>query len=241
MPGGGNLRISLLDSSTPPGARTVSGGGSDEAVLVIEDTGVGMSEEVVSKLFDPFFTTKPRGKGTGLGMAMVHGIVEEHDGTIHVESQPGNGTRISLRLRRCEAPDAIAEDAVSGDAIAGECKRRVLLAEDNEFVRAVMIQTLKAAHFEVVDVCSGAEAWARFKDSPDDFAVVILDADLPEMSGSRCLREIRSLRPNTPALLVTDSPDVDADEDRDEHLVVLCKPFKMSQMVSLTRILLAKG
>lgn len=240
MPSGGALRISLLEESKTVASTIGSADEATEAVLVIEDTGVGMSPDVVSRIFDPFFTTKPRGKGTGLGMAMVHGIVEEHNGEVRVESQPGQGTRISVRLPCCDPPipSPDTEDTATTAAIGRG--KTVLLAEDEEFVRRIMIETLNGAGFEVADFTSGAQALASFKDTPGKFALAVLDIDLPEMSGLHCMQEIRMTSPNTPILLVTGEPEVDVDEDQDERLVVLHKPFKMAQLMSLARILLAE-
>lgn len=240
MPSGGTLRISLLEENKTVASTIGSADEATEAVLVIEDTGVGMSPDVVSRIFDPFFTTKPRGKGTGLGMAMVHGIVEEHNGEVRVESQPGQGTRISVRLPCCDPPIPSPDTENTDTTAAIGQGKTVLLAEDEEFVRRIMIETLKGAGFEVVDFTSGAQAMASFNDTPDRFALVVLDIDLPEMSGLHCMKEIRKTSPNIPILLVTGEPEVDVDEDQDERLVVLHKPFKMAQMMSLARILLAE-
>ncbi len=237
MPTGGVLQVSLLQVRSTADSRETAAAEENEALLMVEDTGVGMSPDVAAQIFDPFFTTKPRGKGTGLGMAMVHGIIEEHHGSIHVKSRPGKGTRISVRLRCCDPPDPVQEEQELAVAEPGKRVQTVLLAEDNEYVRSIMVQTLKSSGFEVVSVTSGAAALKRFTATPDAFSLVVLDVDLPEMSGLRCLEEIRRQRPGIPALLVTGSPDVEADE----NLVILRKPFKMSQLASLARILLTEA
>ena len=117
MPDGGRLGISLHHEPATPAAGSAgpAGAADGSAVLVVEDSGIGMSEETQARIFDPFFTTKPRGQGTGLGMAIIHGIITNHGGTIHVDSKEGRGTRVTVTLPRAEpAPAPPSEPDASG-------------------------------------------------------------------------------------------------------------------------------
>jgi hypothetical protein len=239
MPKGGTIRISLTteESAIVPGRASV--GGPPTALLVVEDTGVGMKRDVVAKIFDPFFTTKTRGKGTGLGMAMVHGIIEQHRGRIEVDSRPGKGTRVSIHLPCCQPPEETS--AEESPAILTARGQNILLAEDDEFVRSLMTQTLRGVGYEVVDVASGTGLLGRFQAAPDGFALVILDLDLPGKGGLQCFKEIRKLRPNMPAILITGSPEVAIDKDKDRPARMLRKPFKMSTLAQMARRAIAQG
>jgi CheY-like chemotaxis protein len=239
MPEGGTLRISLAAEGPAAAPGQASAGGPPTALLVVEDTGVGMTRGAVAKIFDPFFTTKPRGKGTGLGMAMVHGIIEQHHGWIKVDSRPGKGTRVSIHLPGCEPPAETAAD--QSFATVDARGRSILLAEDDEFVRSLIAQVLRGAGYEVADVASGTALLERFQAAPDSFALVILDLDLPRMDGLRCLKEVRKLRPNMPAILITGSHEIAIDETKDKQAKMLRKPFKMSTLTQAAHRAIAQG
>jgi CheY-like chemotaxis protein len=239
MPEGGTLRISLTAEGPAAVTGRDSAGRPAAALLVVEDTGVGMTRGVVAKIFDPFFTTKPRSKGTGLGMAMVHGIIERHGGRIEVDSKPGEGTRVSIHLPCCEPPaETAAEQIVATVAARGQ---NILLAEDDEYVRSLIAQALRGAGYKVADVASGTALLERFRAAPESIALVVLDLDLPRMGGLHCLHEVRKLRPNMPAILITGSPEVAINEDKDKQATMFRKPFKMSALTQAVHRAIAQG
>jgi signal transduction histidine kinase/CheY-like chemotaxis protein len=232
MPEGGVIQVTISRESEEEAAAAGLVGGSSAALLVIEDTGAGMAQETLAQMFNPFFTTKPRGKGTGLGLAMVHGIIREHHGRIDVQSEPGKGTRIEVRLPCCSPPECSGvPDAPHVERTASE--RRILLAEDNDLVRAITAQTLKARGYTVTDVSSGTAAVDQLQRSPADVDLLILDIDLPGKTGLQCLAEIRRTQPTLPALLITGNAVVSENDGMDDNTILLRKPFRMSELCFL--------
>lgn len=234
MDGGGRLRINLRldddaqsETESPPGETANRG----HAVLVLEDTGEGMTPETLERIYEPFFTTKPRGAGTGLGLAVVHGIITEHDGQIDVESHPGSGTRMTIRLPICDAPDK--PDAQDPRARAGKTRTgRIILAEDNEFVRTIMASTLKAEGYEVICATDGEDAMNQFNATNGAADLVILDLDMPKETGQSCLARIKDQRKDMPAIVITGNVNLLLKRPPgDESTPVMTKPFQMSQLI----------
>ncbi|HSW46383.1 MAG TPA: ATP-binding protein [Phycisphaerae bacterium] len=232
LPNGGAIAVGLSERNTPAGEK--------HAVLTVEDSGVGMSQEVASRIFDPFFTTKPRGKGTGLGMAIVHGIIEEHEGHIDIQSEPDKGTRVTVCLPTCGPPAPPPDESEAALPRASLKGLRILLAEDQDFVRAIMTDALQTAGFIVDESRDGTEALERFKAEPDACCLAILDIELPRMSGLQCYAEIRADRPDLPIVLVTGNPEYSVEGRHDEYLTLLRKPFTMSELTFLSKSMLAK-
>jgi CheY-like chemotaxis protein len=168
--------------------------------LSVGDTGPGISPEVVDRIFDPFFTTKPIGEGTGMGLAMVHGIVTHHDGIITVESTLGVGTTFTLYL-----PE-ILETAASVIPIIEPVPHGVgcLLLVDDEAPLARMGQALLERYgYDVVARTGSEDALATFQAEPYRFDLVITDQTMPRMTGERLARELRRVRADIPIILCT--------------------------------------
>jgi len=243
MPEGGRLRIRLA-----PGPAEALGPVSSEegqpastAVLVVEDTGVGMPPEVRSRIFEPFFTTKPRGQGTGLGMSVIHGIVTDHGGRIEVESEPQRGTRVTISLP-CSVPSDAdrREQAEPGGAGRGADHDAVIIVvEDDEHVRSIMCSTLRSEGYEAVPAGDGLEAAAALQTHAAVVRLVLLDLDLPRRSGVSVLREIRETKMDIPVIVVTGGVGFDPAEHLDGSERLLLKPFRMSELVSLVAQTLA--
>jgi signal transduction histidine kinase/CheY-like chemotaxis protein len=161
-------------------------------LLTVADTGTGMPPEVVERVFEPFFTTKPKGEGTGLGLAVTWGIVNQHGGMVHCYSEEGVGTSFKIYL-------PAAEQAASevGSKIAGAVPRgseRVLVADDQVHVLAVLRRVLSGAGYDVTAVGNGADAVAAA--AATRFDLHILDAVMPELSGRETCERIRAARPD---------------------------------------------
>lgn len=231
MPDGGVITVGLRETDGPAGGKGVA--------VTVEDNGCGMSPDVAARVFDPFFTTKPRGRGTGLGMAMVHGIIKEHEGQIDIQSETGKGTRITIRLAVCGPPQPSANGAEEALAEASRLGLKVLLAEDDAYVRAILLDTLRTAGYEVIPVGDGAEAMVRFKECPTAYCLGVLDIELPQMSGLDCCKEMQAAVPELPIILITGNPEFSIEGRRDERVVLLRKPFKMSELIHVTRMMLA--
>jgi PAS domain S-box-containing protein len=169
--------------------------------LSVRDTGQGMDESVRSRAFEPFFTTKPAGTGTGLGLAVVHAVLQEHGGTVLLESAPGKGT-----LVRCLLPAAVAElnDAsVVSAALPLGRGQRILLVDDEPVLARLGLKRLIALGYVATAEHDSLKALAHFLADPSAFDAVITDLTMPSLSGLALARQIASVRPGLPILLVT--------------------------------------
>ncbi|MCM0082571.1 PAS domain S-box protein [Geomonas sp. Red32] len=160
-------------------------------LLSVSDTGVGMDQQTSKRIFEPFFTTKELGKGTGLGMAIVHGIVTQHGGFIELDSAPGRGTtfRVYLPLARGEAP---AETIPVGEQVKGG-DETILVAEDDSSVSFFIESILGQYGYRVIVAADGGEAVERFKENREAIGLVILDLIMPRMNGKEVFDEIRRM------------------------------------------------
>lgn len=197
---------------------------SEHALLEVADEGVGMSPNVLSQVFDPFFTTKARTKGTGLGMSIVRGIVEDHGGTIDVESKPGEGTRISIRLPLGEPGSAESLGSRAPERGKG---RLVLLVEDDSAVRMMVRLVLVNAGYRVSECHRADEARRAFQSQSSDYYAAILDVDLPGGSGHQVRAELRALAPELP-IVMTSGLVLDGTID---DCVALPKPFSPTEVL----------
>jgi len=204
MPGGGTLRITTGVESGDSATLSdwdVANIHTRYAVIVASDTGHGMNEETMSRIFDPFFTTKEVGKGTGLGLAMVFGIIRQHNGDIDVQSSPENGTVFKIRLPLADT-DAPAVLKVSGPAVGmkNDTEKRagkILIAEDNRKFRLVLEDFLTEAGYHVILAKDGSEAVDKFKDDINGIDLVISDVIMPKKSGKTVFDEIHKLSATT--------------------------------------------
>jgi PAS domain S-box-containing protein len=171
------------------------------ARLVVEDTGGGMDEATLGRIFEPFFTTKEVGKGTGLGLALVYGIVTDSAGAIDVTSTPGRGSSFAIYLPRVESP-AVAENAAAGPLAKGGGER-VLVVDDEPGLVAVTSELLKSIGYEPVGCSNGAAALAAFDKADGAVDAVIVDEVMPELSGTQLARQLRRRRADLPIVLVS--------------------------------------
>lgn len=176
--------------------------------LWVTDTGTGMNEETLQRIFEPFFTTKETGKGTGLGLAVVHGIVQQHDGAIVVYSVPGKGTSFQIYFPVITSSKAAAALPTSGirsvsplpDQGAGRC---VMVVDDDELVLSVAENVLRRAGYKAVPFTDPIEALKAFHESPGLFDLIITDLTMPRIKGTKLAAEMREIRPGLPIILVT--------------------------------------
>jgi len=170
-------------------------------LLLVSDTGIGMDAATIERIFEPFFTTKDVGKGTGLGLATVFGIVKQHGGFINVYSEPGKGTTFRVYL---PSDHGVPDPAkVESDGQPSEGTETILLAEDHEGLRELAQETLEALGYHVVLATNGTEAVELFKTNPDQIDLVILDVVMPGLSGPDAYSEMSAIRPNLGVVFAT--------------------------------------
>jgi PAS domain S-box-containing protein len=166
--------------------------------ISISDTGTGMDEKTKERIFEPFFTTKELGRGTGLGLAMVYGIIKNHNGSIDVISKPGHGTTFTLYLPASEKK-VIKEKPGATDLFSGS--ETILLVDDEPSVLAVSKEILESLGYTVHGKSSGQEAIAFYKENKDDISLIILDMIMPGLSGGETFNRIRELDPSVIIIL----------------------------------------
>jgi len=230
MPAGGFLRLRTLSDPTRG------------AVAEVEDTGVGMSARVRARIFEPLFTTKGEG-GSGMGLTVSYGIVQEHNGVIEVESEPGRGTRFRLvfpparkRRERLGAETAVGAESEPPAARGPARTLRILVVDDEPMVRTVTAKLLNLKGHTVTEATGGPEALALLDEAP--FDVVVTDLSMPEMSGRELAAHVRRRCPDLPIVLLTG--DTDAQEDVEHLDAVVQKPFKLDALEATIQRVLRK-
>lgn len=238
MPRGGTVTISTrlwkLNGDAPKHQLPEG----DYVVLTIRDEGSGMTDEVRRRATEPFFTTKGAERGTGLGLAMVHGFVQQSLGRLEIDSAPGEGTEIRMLFPTANAaampaaPPAPRREA--GNGVAGGSET-ILLVEDSDDVRALAQEQLAAMGYNVLLAASGEEALERLKTAPID--LLFTDIVMPGgMSGLELVEQFRTTHPDTPVLMTTGyNEDLVADIPRGTNLDVIGKPYRREQLADRIR------
>jgi PAS domain S-box-containing protein len=222
MPDGGRLTLRtgreiLERQETSEGEEMPSG---SYAVLAVRDTGSGMEPEVLSRLFEPFFTTKDRDKGSGLGLATVHGIVHQSGGGIRVESTPGQGTRFTIFLPHTEeAAEPMAETGAVVSHPQSQGSEVVLLVEDEDNIREPAQEVLESRGYTVLAASDASEALAIAQVHQGPIHLLVTDVVMPGMSGSQLAERLSAVRPEARVLYISGYP-----EDSISHYGVLQQP-----------------
>ncbi|MRS01957.1 PAS domain S-box protein [bacterium] len=208
----------------------------DYACLSVSDTGHGMNEETKKNIFEPFFTTKEVGKGTGLGMAIIYGIIKQHKGYIIVYSEPDRGTtfRIYLPLiggdieEECETHQAV---------LAAGGMETILLAEDDETVRELHKLILETAGYSVIEAVNGQDAFEKFIVHQAEVDILVTDVIMPKLDGKRLFEEISKIRPKIKALFMSGyTKDIFAEKGiLEDEFNFMAKPVSPSELLNMVR------
>jgi CheY-like chemotaxis protein len=204
LPGGGTLtlRQEVVDLSRDS-SRPLDLEAGVYVRLAISDTGRGMDGDVLSRIFEPFFTTKGPSEGTGLGLAVVHGIMRSHEGAVTVRSQPGEGTTFELYFPAREGEEAVEALPVDASQLMLGHGERVLLVDDEVALTQLGSRVLERLGYQVIAETDPVAALATLRAAPDGFDVLLTDLTMPTMSGLELLREVRQVRPDLPVVLAT--------------------------------------
>jgi PAS domain S-box-containing protein len=237
MPEGGVLDIGLwnelLDGAeggaSPPGTL------QNFVVLSVRDTGSGIDHRIKDRIFDPYFTTKDVGKGTGMGLAVVHGIVQSHEGWITVESNPEKGSVFQVYFPILEAPETPEAKPDPSDMPKG--KETILLVDDEELLVDIGTQILEFLGYRVVPFKNPEAALTHFRNQPHAFDLIITDFTMPGMNGIELVTQIRRVRADVPVILCTGYTEkLEPWEDgRLDIEIILAKPFEMRLLAATVR------
>ena len=232
-----NLALNARDAM-PAGGRLLfrTELGESTVRLVVADSGVGMDEHTRERIFEPFFTTKAVGEGTGLGLSTIYGIVTQAGGSIDVVSSPGSGTTFTIDLPR--VVDAAAPVDAGGDGVVPGLGERVLVVEDDEMVRSVVVQTLLRAGYDVVPVADG-QAALELLELGHRFDLLLSDMMMPRLNGLELVDRLRAGGFQLPVVLMSGyEPALAAARDRDAGCAVVNKPFTRRELTATVRRLL---
>ena len=243
MPTGGRLTISTSNvefDGAESGPESVMPRG-EYVALTVEDSGTGMSAEVMRHIFEPFYTTKDPGKGTGLGLATVYGIVKQSDGFIFADSDPDAGSRFRIYFPRVDGTPEVMEVATAAPP-AVPAVGTILLVEDEESVRRLARRVLENAGYRVLEATQGDEALAIAEQWLDAVDLVVTDIVMPDMSGQELSLRLRERQPALRILYVSGYTD-DAILQHGTLLpdtAFLHKPFTPTLLISKVRELLLR-
>jgi PAS domain S-box-containing protein len=228
------IRLSDVDVSSDGAASHLALDPGPYVKLSVSDTGHGMDLATIERIFDPFFTTKKPGEGTGMGLAVVHGIVKSCGGAIVVDSDPGKGSIFEVFLPRIEGDPLPEVDSAASTATGNE---RILFVDDEEDLVDMARQMLERLGYSVVATTNSLEALEAFKAQPDQFALVITDQTMPHMTGADLAKELLRIRPDIPVILCTGFSEViDAEEAKTLGIrEFVMKPFATREIAEITR------
>jgi two-component system cell cycle sensor histidine kinase/response regulator CckA len=203
MPQGGNLRIETAKAMIAEVGDPLSGFAKPGhySLLSVADTGTGMDAMTLEHVFEPFFSTKEEGKGTGLGLATVYGIVKQHNGCVDVASELNQGTTFRVYLPVGNGPAEARERIAQSDVKGGT--ETILIAEDNEGLAEAAREMLISFGYTVLVARNGEEAVQLFEEKNDSIALVLLDVVMPAMTGPEAYAKMCAVRPNTPVVFTT--------------------------------------
>ena len=232
---GGTLKISLSRVEMSGKAAKLAGiPGGLYGKLSIADTGVGIPAKQLERIFEPYFTTKEKGKGTGLGLAVVHGIVKSHKGAIFVKSEVGKGTRFEVYLPLTRNENVSVHKATKDISRGSE---RILLVDDQEDVLQIETEMLEMLGYDITGMISARETLDHFAGHSNQYDLVITDMTMPHMTGDRLAEQLRKIRSDIPIVLTTGFSELISREKAESMGIdgFLTKPVQLSDMAEMIR------
>jgi nitrogen-specific signal transduction histidine kinase/ActR/RegA family two-component response regulator len=233
---GGILDISVtdVDVNRVEAARHADLSQGPYVRLTVSDTGEGISKEVMERIFEPYFTTKEKGVGTGLGLAVTHGIVKGHGGAITLESKPGKGSTFNVYIPRIEKGVTPEHEATE---IFPAARERILFVDDEQVLVEVGKQMLEKLGHEVTTRTNSIEALELFRVKPDQFDLVITDMTMPNMTGDKLAKEIMGIRADIPIVLCTGYSEHIGRESAEQIGIrgFVMKPLSMNELANAIR------
>ncbi|MCK4838064.1 MAG: response regulator, partial [Desulfobulbaceae bacterium] len=239
---GGTLKVTLQVADTVPLELQEEKTTDDEIFieLSVSDTGQGIGPDIISHIFDPYFTTKEQGKGTGMGLAIIYGIVKDYGGTITVDTQLGKGTTFHVYLPQ---RTGTAAPAPVDEELSFEGKERILFVDDEEILATMGKVMLERLGYHVTAKQSSLEALEAFQNQADEFDLVVTDLTMPDITGVELARMMLQIRPDIPIILCTGySSTVNEDVAKAQGVKGFAlKPLTRSGIAKLVRQVLDEG
>jgi len=231
MPEGGAIEISIGEMETDEKflSKWPEASVGSFVTVSVRDTGHGMTEEELAKAFEPFYTTKEVDRGTGLGLASVHGIAEQHKGFITLESEPNRGTVATLYFPKQEAPLKEAKKSpTKAKTTKSSIGETILLADDYEMIRNITRSILEQNGYTVISAKDGEEATRLYNEQHDEVKLLLLDIMMPGKTGHEVVQEARKKNPDIRALLISgyDASSLDKTRVVDPEIPIITKPFE---------------
>jgi signal transduction histidine kinase/nitrogen-specific signal transduction histidine kinase/ActR/RegA family two-component response regulator len=205
--------------------------------LIVRDSGTGIEHDIMGKIFEPYFTTKGPGEGTGMGLAVVHGIVLDHKGDIAVESEPGEGATITILLPVYESIENSENINVQSPVEIKKGNEKILLVDDEKIVVDVLKTMLENLGYQVTARTSSVEAFEAFRNNPHRFDLIITDMTMPNMTGKDLAAEVLAVSPGMPIILCTGfSERMDEESARAMGIkAFIMKPVMIDQLAAVVR------
>ena len=224
--------VLLDDSMDIPGYGNMAPG--KYVILSVTDTGHGIDTSIQQKLFDPYFTTKEVGKGTGMGLSVVHGIVKSHDAAVQIQSQPGTGTTVNVFF---PATDEIPQKVPSIRVVLPRGNETILIVDDELSLVKIATSILSGLGYQVKSATLPQEALDLFKADPMAIDLVITDMTMPVMTGDALAKELIKIRPEIPIILCTGLARKITGEQLKQMGIIRCieKPLERSVLVTTVR------
>lgn len=240
---GGILDVTMSHIQVEPGDSLLADSPAPLSFIkiAVSDTGKGMSKEVMARIFDPYFTTKDPGEGTGLGLAVVHGVVKSLGGAVTVQSTPGKGSIFTIHLPMNKKRETTALKETPRDVPLG--REHILFVDDEPALVGMVEQVLHRLGYEVHGFTSSTEALEAFRTRQRFFDLVISDMTMPQMTGEKLAKEIMKIRPEMPVILCTGYSEK-ITEEKSKRLGIagfLKKPLKMQEFAQKVRTVLDSG
>lgn len=231
MPDGGALTVMTANTSLDQKAMLAWDVPAGDYVSIrITDNGVGMPADVKARAFDPFFTTKPIGQGTGLGLSMIYGFVRQSGGSVRIESEPGNGTTVEIRLPRFEGELADVTPDQAPEEYRSQQSEIVFVVEDEGVVRHLIVELLEDLGYRAIEAADGPVA-LRILQSPQRIDLLVTDIGLPGLNGRQLADAARETRPNLKVLFMTGYAETAASTNfLAPGMEIITKPFNMDDL-----------
>lgn len=241
-----NLALNARDAIQGNGSITITAfhpasQGPPKVCIEVRDTGAGIAPEIKPRIFEPFFTTKLRGQGTGLGLAVIHGIVSEHAGRIDVQTALGEGSTFTVTLPTVPPPGGVAHSIPIVESRKISAGQRVLIAEHNQLIRGLVGSMLSTLGYEVVQSTNGREALRAINEARTPFDLIVADASLPNPDGRSLARHLRAHGDHTRVVIISGRVEEDGQAAEDPRTVTLHKPFQLSDLQRVISLLPSSG